>query len=86
MTEIPGSPVWTWSKTAVAAALLTLAAWAVSRFDPLFWPSALAVGVGLALLTRLLTIRKERSGEAGEGVLILGASPVARLVAEMDDA
>ena len=87
MTEIPGSPVWTWSKTAVAAALLTLAAWAVSRFDPLFWPSAVAVGVGLALLTRLLTIRKERSGEAGEGVLILGASPMAaRLIAEMDDA
>jgi exopolysaccharide biosynthesis polyprenyl glycosylphosphotransferase len=85
MTQLPGSPVWTWSKTAGAAGLFSVMVCAVSPFGPQAWPAAIVIGVALAMLLRLLAISKERRGATSEGVLILGASPMAaRLVAELE--
>ena len=87
MTQVPGSRVWTWSKTALAAAGLSLTAWAAALFAAEAWPGAVVAGTGLALLLRLLALSKERRGASSEGVLILGASRMAaRLIAEMDAA
>lgn len=85
MTELPTTPVWTWSKTAVAAAFLSLAAWAAVNFDANGWPVAVVAGSAVALLMRLLTASKERRGALSQGVLVLGVSPMAaRLISEMD--
>jgi exopolysaccharide biosynthesis polyprenyl glycosylphosphotransferase len=87
MTQLPGSRVWTWSKTALAAAGFTVCAWAVGLFEADAWLGAVVAGTGLALLLRLLAVSKERRGASSEGVLILGASRMAaRLIAEMDAA
>jgi hypothetical protein len=85
MTDLPSSPVWTWSKTVAVAALLFLLVWSTVRFEPAGWPGSAIAGLSVALLLRLLAISKERRGASSQGVVILGASAMAaRLIGEME--
>ncbi len=87
MTERPTSTTWRWTRTALAGAVLVALAWAWLRFDVSeAWRAALG-GASIAVLLHTLATVRGRDEARGQGVLILGSSPIAaKLIDEMDSA